>query len=74
MINEGCRKWKSKSMMGVLCRLVLSSTVYGIWRARNETKYHGKPKTEEQIGPEFQAKESSRRIGKMHLSKLEFRC
>jgi hypothetical protein len=49
MINEGCRKWKSKSMMGVLCRLVLSSTVYGIWRARNETKYHGKPKTEEQI-------------------------
>ncbi|XP_062143702.1 uncharacterized protein LOC133851346 isoform X1 [Alnus glutinosa] len=30
-------------------KLVLSSTVYGIWRARNETKYHGKPKTEEQI-------------------------
>jgi hypothetical protein len=29
--------------------LVLSSKVYGVWRARNETKYHGQPKIEEQI-------------------------
>jgi hypothetical protein len=28
---------------------VLSSTVYGIWRARNEIKHHDQPKTEEQI-------------------------
>jgi hypothetical protein len=49
LINEGCRNWKSKSMMDVLCRLVLRSTVYGIWRAKNEIKHHGQPKTEESI-------------------------
>jgi len=48
LINEGCRNWILKTMMDVLCRLVLSSIVYGIWRARNEIKHHGQPKTEEQ--------------------------
>jgi hypothetical protein len=37
-----------KALMGVLCRLILSSSVYGIWCARNAIKY-GQPKTEEQI-------------------------
>jgi hypothetical protein len=36
-------------MFGVVCRLVLSSTVQGIWRARNEIKHAGHPRTEEQI-------------------------
>jgi hypothetical protein len=49
IINVGCRKWKSKSMEGILCRLILSSTVYGIWRARNEIRHNGHPRTEEQI-------------------------
>jgi hypothetical protein len=40
LINEGCRNWILKTMMDVLCRLVLSSIVYGIWRARNEIKHH----------------------------------
>jgi hypothetical protein len=38
-----------KTMMGVLCRLVLSSTIYSLWRARNEINYHGHLKTKEQI-------------------------
>jgi hypothetical protein len=49
VINEGSKKWKTKSMLGVFCRLILSSIVYGIWRARNEVKYNGQPRTEEQI-------------------------
>jgi hypothetical protein len=49
IVNDGCSKWKSKALEGVLCRLILSSTVYGIWRARNEIRHNGHPRTEEQI-------------------------
>jgi hypothetical protein len=49
VISEGCSRWKTKALMGVLCRLILSSTVYGIWHARNAIKHSGQPKTEEQI-------------------------
>jgi hypothetical protein len=49
LIMEGCRSWKTKSMFGVICRLAISSIVYGIWRARNEIKHAGHPNTEEQI-------------------------
>jgi hypothetical protein len=45
----GCNHWKHKTLSAFLCRLVLSSTVYNLWRARNEIKHHGQPKTEEQI-------------------------
>jgi hypothetical protein len=30
LIEEGCNKWTTKSMLGVVCKLVLSSAVYGI--------------------------------------------
>jgi len=36
-------------MKGVLCRLVLSATVYEIWKARNVIRHGGQIKTEEQI-------------------------
>jgi hypothetical protein len=49
VLNEGCRTWKKKTMAGVLCRLVLSSVVYNIWKARNAIKYQNAPKSEEQI-------------------------
>jgi hypothetical protein len=42
------RSWKSKPMVDVLSRLVLSSTVYNLWHTRNEIKHNGHPKTEEQ--------------------------
>jgi len=47
LIEEGCSHWKTKSVLGVTCKLVLS--VYGIWKARNEIKFGGQPRTEEQI-------------------------
>jgi hypothetical protein len=47
--EEGSRKWISKKLSSVLCRLVLSSSVYNVWRARNEIKHNGRPKTEERI-------------------------
>lgn len=49
VIDEGCSKWKTKKLLGVLCRLLLSSVVYHIWRARNEIKFQGRPKTKDQI-------------------------
>jgi hypothetical protein len=36
-------------MLAVLCRLVLSSTVYHIWQGRNAIKFQGRILTEEQI-------------------------
>jgi hypothetical protein len=49
ILDVASRKWKTKKMLGVLCRLVLSSSVYHIWKARNEIKLQGHPKTKEQI-------------------------
>jgi len=40
LICEGCKNWKSKSMSDVLFRLVLSSTVYNLWRLRNDIKHN----------------------------------
>jgi hypothetical protein len=49
IVRDECKNWKAKSMVGIVYRLILSSTVYDIWRARNEIKHHGQPRTEEQI-------------------------
>jgi hypothetical protein len=49
VLQLGCRNWKKKTLRDTLCRLALSSTVYNLWRARNEIKHSGQPKTEEQL-------------------------
>jgi hypothetical protein len=49
VLEKGCQSWKTKAMRGVLCRLVLSATVYEIWKARNAIRHGGQIKTEEQI-------------------------
>jgi len=49
IVNDGCSKWKSKTLEGVLCWLILSSTAYGTWRARNEIRHNRHLRTEEQI-------------------------
>lgn len=49
MLAEACNKWSSKSMLAALCRLILSSTVYRIWQARNAIKFQGQILMEEQI-------------------------
>jgi len=33
-------------MLGLTCRLVLSAAVYGLWRARNELRFGGHPRTD----------------------------
>jgi hypothetical protein len=49
VLTEGCSNWKKKTMMGVLCRLVFGSAVYGLWKARNAIRFCGVPSSEEQI-------------------------
>lgn len=49
VVKLGMRKWNKKSLNANICRLVLSSTVYNIWRNRNEIKHGNHPKTEEHI-------------------------
>jgi hypothetical protein len=49
ILKEGCRSWRTKAMRWVLCRLVLSATVYEIWKARNIVRHGGQIKSEEQI-------------------------
>jgi hypothetical protein len=49
LLTEGCRNWKKKNMLGVLCRLVFGSAVYGLWKAKNAIRVCGVPSTEEQI-------------------------
>jgi hypothetical protein len=49
VLLEGCSNWKKKSMLGALCRIVFGSAVYSIWQARNAIRFHGHPKSEEQI-------------------------
>jgi hypothetical protein len=68
-LQEGRRNWKSKGLLDVLCRLVLSSTVYHIWRARNEIKHGGQPKTEEQILKVIFWEVRSRILGKGRFKK-----
>jgi hypothetical protein len=44
-----CDSWRFNSLKGLLCRLVLGSAGYNIWRTRNEIRHAGHPCTEEQI-------------------------
>lgn len=69
MLNEGCRTWKKKTMVGVLCRLVLSSVVYNIWKARNAIKYQNAPKSEEQILKQIFLEVRSRISGRRKFKK-----
>lgn len=49
VLRLGCSNWKKKALLDTLCRLVLSSSIYNLWRARNEIKHSDHPKIEEQI-------------------------
>jgi hypothetical protein len=69
IMDEGCKNWKTKSMFGVVCCLVLSSAVYVLWRARNEVKHAGHPRTEEQILKHIFWEVRSRVAGKGNFKK-----
>jgi hypothetical protein len=53
MLNDvlklGIMDWETKTLKGLLCRLVLGSVIYNIWHTRNEIKHLGQPSFEEQI-------------------------
>jgi hypothetical protein len=51
-------------MFGVVCRLVLSSTMYGLWRTCNEVQHVGHPRKEEQILKHIFWEVRSRVVGK----------
>ncbi|XP_062145452.1 uncharacterized protein LOC133852713 [Alnus glutinosa] len=71
VVEECSRKCISKKLKSVLCRLVLSSSVYNIWRARNEIKHNGRPKTEEQILRSIFPEVRTRISGKGNFKKNE---
>lgn len=62
--------WKKKSLTANLCRLVLSSTAYNIWRNWNETRHGSQPKTEDRADfEEYLLGGENQNFGE--LSKLE---
>jgi len=64
------REWKNKSLKANICRLVLSATVYNIWRNRNELKYGNHPKTEEQLMQKIFWEVRTRVLGKGRFKKI----
>jgi hypothetical protein len=69
VVSVGCSHWKKKVLHDTLCRLVLSSTIYNIWRARNEIKHQGHPKTEDQIMKQVIWEVRTRIVGKGKFQK-----
>lgn len=63
------QEWKKKSLHANICRLVLSSTIYNIWRNRNEIKHGSHTKTEEQILQRIFWEVRSKVLGKGRLKK-----
>ena len=49
VLKLGSRDWETKTLKGLLCRLVLGSVICNIWHMRNEIKHLGQPSSEEQI-------------------------
>jgi hypothetical protein len=71
VLNNGCRTWKKNTMAGVLCRLLLSSVVYNIWRDKNAIEYQNAPKTEEQILKQIFREVRSRILEEEILRRIE---
>jgi len=45
VISKILQQWRKKSLNVNVCRLVFGSTMYNIWRNRNEIKHGSHPKT-----------------------------
>jgi hypothetical protein len=48
-VSDGLQHWKGKTLRSHLCRLVLASEIYNLWRNRNALSHGDLPKTEEQV-------------------------
>jgi predicted negative regulator of RcsB-dependent stress response len=71
VLKVGIRKWKSKNLKGLLCRLVLGSVIYNIWQTRNEIKHLGQPCSEEQILKKVLWEVRTKIAGKGKFPKIE---
>ncbi|GLT52885.1 hypothetical protein SLA2020_261960 [Shorea laevis] len=49
VIEEGMQHWRKKILKAYVCRLALGSTVYHIWKNRNELKHGTHPLSEDHI-------------------------
>jgi hypothetical protein len=49
LLRRGCCSGKDECLKLTLCRLVLGSTVYHIWRNRNALKHDYHPLSEDQL-------------------------
>jgi hypothetical protein len=48
-VIEGVQHWRKKILKAYVCRLALGSTVYHMWKNRNEIKYDTHPSSEDHI-------------------------
>jgi hypothetical protein len=64
IVQQGCSNWVHKTLKCLLCRLVMGSVVYNLWRTRNEIKHAGLPSTEEQLLNKILWETRNRIIGK----------
>jgi hypothetical protein len=39
VMEEACSTWRTKNLLAVICRLILSSVVYNLWQTRNEFRF-----------------------------------
>jgi hypothetical protein len=49
IVSVGLQLWKGKTLRSHLCRLVLASEIYNLWKNRNALSHEDLPKTEEQV-------------------------
>ena len=64
VMQLGISNWGNKTLKSILCRLVLSSEIYNLWRARNEIKHAGQPNTEQQMLKKILWEVRARIVGK----------
>jgi hypothetical protein len=49
IVESGIKDWKGGGLKAVLCKLVLSASVYNNWRERNNIKHGNQLLTEEKL-------------------------
>lgn len=49
IVERGEQEWKGRGLKAILCKLVLSSSVYNIWRERNSNEHGNQIFTEERL-------------------------
>jgi hypothetical protein len=64
LVQLGCNSWGKNYLNCLICRLVLGSVVYNLWKTRNELRHDSVPKTKEQLLKQVFWEVKSRLAGK----------